>query len=302
MALLGCNFQHGFATEPALEDGSIEDIDAPPSDARVDTPPNATCFGTGLLVECYETVTIPTNPDTLGSTLIDTSNNTNCTKLIPQTNGPEICLRTAKTITITGYTRFKGSRPIALLATETITVSAGGTLDVSSFRTDVGAGGNTGVCATVGTGSADTSPSANAGAGGGGGGGFGAPGGTGGTSDANGGAGGGTTALVQIRGGCHGGRGGTSADGVGGEGGHGGGGVYLIAGKGISIAGTIKANGSGAFGGPNKAGGGGGGSGGLIAFDTPALAVTGTVYANGGGGGEGGASGQRGEEGNDPMF
>jgi hypothetical protein len=300
VTLLGCSFQHSDPVDNAVEDGSIEDIDAPPADARVDTPPNTTCYGSGLFVDCYPAAVAPTNIDTpIGQ--IDTSNASNCTRLVPQINGPELCLRTAQSITITGYVRFKGSRPLVLLATSTILVTTSGTLDVSSFRNDVGAGGNTGTCANVGTGSADTGSSANAGAGGGGGAGFGTPGGTGGTSDAAGGSSGGTTALTQIRGGCHGGRGGTSKDGAGGEGGNGGGGVYLIAGTSITIAGAIKANGSGGSGGPSKAGGGGAGSGGLIAFDAPTLVLTGTVFANGGGGGEGGASGQTGENGSDPT-
>jgi hypothetical protein len=299
--LLGCSFQHGVPFDNAVEDGSIEDIDAPPADGRVDTPPNATCYGAGLYIECYSPGSEPTNSDALSAGQIDTSNNASCTRVVPQTNGPELCLRAAQSIMVTGYVRFKGSRPLVMLATNTITVAASGTLDVSSFRADVGAGGNTGTCGNVGAGAADTSPSANAGAGGGAGAGFGTPGGSGGSSDAAGGTAGGTTALTQIRGGCHGARGGTSNDGIGGEGGNGGGGVYLIAGASITIAGTVKANGSGGSGGPNKAGGGGGGSGGLIAFDTPALSITGTVYANGGGGGEGGASGQTGENGSDPM-
>jgi hypothetical protein len=298
--LLGCSFPHSEVVDNAVEDGSIEDIDGPPADARVDTPPNATCYGSGLFVECYPPNVPPTNGDApVGQ--IDTSDSTKCTRVVQQTNGPELCLRTAKSITISGYVRFKGSRPVVLLATDTITVTSTGTLDVSSFRADVAAGGNTGTCNNVGNGNADTSPSAVAGAGGGGGGGFGTPGGTGGSSDASGGAAGGTTALTLIRGGCRGGRGGTSSSGAGGEGGNGGGAVYLIAGGSITVAGTIKANGSGGSGGPNKAGGGGGGSGGLIAFDTPVLMVTGTVYANGGGGGEGGGGGQTGEHGSDPT-
>lgn len=299
--LLGCSFDHGQNVDNLVEDGSIEDIDGPPADARVDTPANSTCYGTGLFVDCYPNGSAPTNTDSLSAGSLDTSNNANCTRIVPQTNGPELCLRTAQSITVSGYVRFKGSRPLVLLATTTIMVTMSGTLDVSSTRADVGAGGNTGPCANVGPGAADTSPSANAGAGGGGGAGFGTPGGPGGTSDAQGGSAGGTTALTQIRGGCQGGRGGASNSGAGGDGGNGGGGVYLIAGSSITIAGTVKANGSGGNGGPNKAGGGGGGSGGLIAFDTPALAITGTVFANGGGGGEGGAGGQTGESGSDPT-
>jgi hypothetical protein len=301
VVLLGCRFEHGVSDDPAIEDGSIDDIDAPLADARPDAPPGSVCFGTALYVECFPSSSLPTNSDALTGGLIDTTSAASCTRVVAQTNGPELCVRTAATITISGYTRFKGSRPLVLLAVDSIAVTSTGTLDVSSFRGDVGAGGNTGTCAMPGNGAADTSPSANAGAGGAGGGGFGAPGGAGGTSNAAGGAGGGTTALTQIRGGCHGGKGGTSKDGLGGDGGNGGGAAYLVGGTSITVDGTVKANGSGGNGGPNKAGGGGGGSGGLIAFDTPSLNVSGTLYANGGGGGEGGAGGVTGEVGSDPM-
>lgn len=298
--LLGCSYKHGTLVDEVLEDGSIEDLDAPPADARVDTPAGSVCFGTGLLVDCYPTELVPAGAFVPGGDL-DTSNAQTCTKTIPQTNGPELCVRAAATITIGTAVRFSGSRPLVLLATDTITVTAAGTLDVSSFRNDVGAGGNTGTCADGGTGSPNPSNGSKAGAGGGGGGGFGTPGGSGGAGkNVGGGASGGTTSLTQIRGGCRGARGGTSSVGPGGDGGNGGGAVYLIAGTSITIDGTLKANGSGGRGGPNKAGGGGGGSGGLIAFDAPAVTIGGTLIANGGGGGEGGGGGQAGDDGSDP--
>jgi hypothetical protein len=208
-------------------------------------------------------------------------------------------LRTAGTFTVSGYIRFRGARPLVLLATNSITVLPEGTLDVSSFRNDVGAGGNTGECSAAIAGLPNLSLSLTAGAGGGGGAGFGTPGGNGAAPD--GGAGGSTTALTQIRGGCKGASGGTSSSGAGGEGGNGGGAVYMIAGTSITIDGTVKANGAGGSGAPNKAGGGGGGSGGLIGLDAPALAISGTMFANGGGAGEGGGGNRYGENGNDPS-
>ena len=59
-AVTGCSFSHGVAVDPTIEDGHVEDIDAPPADARPDTPPGATCYGTGLFVDCYEPGTEPT--------------------------------------------------------------------------------------------------------------------------------------------------------------------------------------------------------------------------------------------------
>lgn len=297
--LIGCGFKHGLIVDMAVEDGSIDDIDGPPADARVDAPPDSICFGTGLFVDCYPNGQQPTNADVITPGLLDTTTPSTCTRVIPQPNGPELCLRTAGTITISGYIRFHGARPIVLLASDSITIEAAGVLDVSSLRNDVGAGGNTGECAAPAAGGTNLSPAITAGAGGGGGAGFGTPGGSG--ADPSGGAAGGTTALTQIRGGCKGASGGTSSGGVGGEGGHGGGSVYLIAGNAITVTGEIKANGAGGAGAPNKAGGGGGGSGGMIAFDAPALTVTGTVWANGGGGGEGGGGGRYGQLGADPV-
>src|SRR5689334_21491033 len=110
--LVGCGFRHGTIVDMAVEDGSIEDIDAPLSDARVDTPPGSICFGTGLYVECYPTGTEPTNADALGGGTLDTSTPTNCTRVIPQGNGPELCLRTVGSLTINGFYRFRGARPI----------------------------------------------------------------------------------------------------------------------------------------------------------------------------------------------
>jgi hypothetical protein len=300
--LFGCSYKHGVPAEDVF-DGSIDDIDGPAADARVDTPPNTICFGAALFVDCYEPGLEPTGAyEPIGQ--LDTSDSTTCTRVIAQPNGPELCLRTAGTISIGSYVRFKGSRPLVLLATDTIDVATAGTLDVSSFRTDIGAGANTGICASVGDGAPNTSTAANAGAAGGGGGGFGTAGGRGGAGrGVAGGEGGGTTALAQVRGGCHGARGGTSSAGPGGEGGHGGGAVYLIAGNSITIAGAIRANGSGGNGGTSKAGGGGGGSGGLIAFDTPVvtIATSATMFANGGGGGEGGGASGGGSAGEDPK-
>jgi hypothetical protein len=302
VALCACNLQHGIPFDDrVLEDGSIEDPDGPPADARADAPPGATCFGVGLFRDCYQMPDLPTNVETLTNALIDTSNSNNCTRLVTQNNGPQACLRTARDLTISGNVRFVGTRPIILLATGAITIASGATLDVSSARDRVGAGGNTGTCAAPAAGVANTSSSSNAGSGGGGGGGFGTAGGAGGTSDAAGGAAGGTTALTQIRGGCRGAQGGASRDAGGGAGGNGGGSVYLVAGSAIAIAGAIEANGSGGWGGPSKAGAGGGGSGGLIGLDAPSVSIAGVVYANGGGGGEGGPRGLTGEHGSDPS-
>lgn len=300
-SLPGCRFEHGTVIDMDIEDGSVDRTDAPLADARVDTPPNSTCFGTGLFVDCYGAGLVPVGAF-IPTGQIDTGDPSSCTRIVPVASGPELCLKSAGTITISSYVRWKGPRPLVLLASDSITVTSGGTLDVSSFRADVGAGGNTGTCSDPANGGSDTGNGASSGAGGGGGGGFGTPGGSGGNGrGAGGGGAGGSSALALIRGGCKAASGGSSSDGAGGGGGNGGGAVYLIAGNSITIAGTVKANGSGGSGGPNKAGGGGGGSGGLIAFDAPNLTISGTVFANGGGAGEGGGGGFGGANGSDPM-
>src|SRR5690348_3245150 len=115
----GCKLQHGVVGNEMLGDGSIDDIDAPPADARVDTPPNSVCFGSGLFVECYDPAALPSNVEQFTGGMYDTSNTTTCTRIVTQTNGPELCLRAAESITINGYVRFKGGRPLVLLATNT---------------------------------------------------------------------------------------------------------------------------------------------------------------------------------------
>lgn len=295
----GCGFSHGALDDASLgssSDGSTIDIDAPMADAHVDAPPGQTCFGVGLLQECFAPGSEPTGQYHPSGT-INTDTDTNCNRVIPQANGnPSLCLEQANTVLIDGGVRYTGKRPIVLLATTTITIS--NTLDVSGG----GAGAEPAACNDGNNGNDDTSNGSSAGAGGGGGGGFGTGGGGGGSSDASGGSGGGSTALTAIRGGCKGGNGGTSSDGSGGAAGAGGGAIYLIAGQSISVPGTIKANGQRGRGGSRKAGGGGAGSGGLIGFDAPTVTVAGTAFANGGGGGEGGDTNASGRDGFDPSM
>ncbi len=300
--LIGCSFTHGdYAITAGDASIDLDVLDAPFVDPPVDTPPDAECFGGGLFIDCYPNGLAPTGSDTPTGTL-DTGNPASCTRVVAQSGGPELCLRSAGTITIASYVRARGPRPLVLLATDTIEITSDGILDASSFDGELGPGGNTGDCANAGTGGANTSNAAIAGAGGGGGAGFGTAGAVGGDGkNVGGGPAGATAALTMIRGGCRGGRGGTSSAGAGGNGGNGGGAVYLIAGAAITVAGEIRANGDAGEGGPNKAGGGGGGAGGLIAFDAPALTITGMVFANGGGGGEGGGGGQTGNDGSIPL-
>jgi hypothetical protein len=203
------------------------------------------------------------------------------------------CVIAGKDVMVTANIVAIGTRPLVLLARDTITVT--GTIDVSSHRA-----GRTGAGASA-PGCAGTPPHSNAGAkaaGGGAGGSFGGRGGSGGGGTAA--MGGIATAPIipaLVRGGCAGQDGGTPSGIRVGSGGASGGALYLVAGSTIDVGGVLLAQGAGG-GGPASAltgdGGGGGGSGGLVALDAPAIHIAGMIYANGGGGAEGAESGSNG--------
>jgi len=294
----GCTFLPGTFGTTSKEDAAVVENDADKvfMDARPDTPSNQTCYGAGLALVCHDKNTPPTNTYSPSQSPINTSNDNNCTQVLTQPNGPELCVVLAQIVSISNDTRYSGGRPIVLVGTDRVEIN--GEIDVSQ-----GAGANTGACSGGAAGVNDTGAGAVAGAGGGGGGGFGDDGADGG--DGNGGNGGNGSNKVDatyVRGGCPGFKGGNSSSGTGGARGEGGGGIYLISGVIIEMSGSINASGGGGRGGPNKGGGGGGGAGGLIGFDAPDVRVSGYVFANGGGGGEGGGGGSGGMDGQDPPF
>jgi hypothetical protein len=269
-----------------------------PPDAMPDAPPDArACFGSGLVAVCLTAA--PTMPLTIGAggQTIDTSDNTMCT---PTVSGADnYCVVAATTITVNGTLKAKGSKPLVLLASDTITVTQ--LIDVASRRTEpefIGAGSDPAAPAcTVGT-----TPGNRAG---GPGGSFTGSGGKGGDAAGGGGGNGGNAgaaaAVNALRGGCPG----SNGDGTGkGLGGHGGGAVYLIAGTKIEISGPgINAGGEGGGAGVpvggNSSGAGGGGSGGMIGFDAPTITCTSPLIANGGAGGEGSGTVNNGAPGGD---
>lgn len=286
---------------------------APGDDGGIDTPPPTDarlCFG-GPHQICLTTA--PSGPRTLPA-MINTD--TMCDQVETPTGGVALCVVSGAQITITN-TRAEGSRPLVIVATETIEIT--GDLDVSSKRTgNAGAGMSTTACVAATAGEND-----GGGAAGGGGGGFGAAGGTAGNGDQNnnggaagnatGGTGGAMSLSTFIRGGCKGANGGStnggnngSNDGTNfGAGSNGGGAVYLIANTSITVAtnGTITASGGGGAGGKQTSGGGGGGgSGGLVGLDAPTITVMGEIAANGGAGGGGGGNsdGGNGGDGSQP--
>jgi hypothetical protein len=265
----------------------------------------ARCFGRagaggmGLIDVCIDPADAPaTLPVRASLSTGDAGDAGNCDLVVEQTDAisTEACVVFAQTIAIANPLEVRGSRPLVLLALETLSVTA--PIDLISRGMTLGPGAHHATCVPgSGTGS-----SLGSGAGAGGSfGGMGGNGGMGGSTTNPGGAAGASappiSALAIVRGGCSGGSGGVGQA-PGGSGGGAGGAIYLIAGTSMVIAGRINASGEG--GGPGgghgtggAGGGGGGGSGGLIGFDAPQIEITSdaVLVANGGGGGGGGGNG-----------
>ncbi len=255
------------------------------------TGDGALCVGNGFL----GTVCLTADPPAtvaLGAA-INTDDATACTQLLAQGTVADVCIVAGHTITLQTTIAVTGSRPLGLVALDSITI--GGTLDASSgtgmggTQKGVGAGADPASCPAL-TGNAN-----NNGGTGGAGGGMGTPGGAGGNNSSGtlGAAPDNPFTPTKLRGGCPGGTGGAGgAMNNGGAGGPGGGAVYLLAGTSISVTGAVFASGAGGGGGgQNRGGGGGGGAGGFVGLEAPTISVTGTIAANGGGGGGGGDGG-----------
>ena len=283
---LACGAQH--VCEPPVELLVDSGVSGPGSDSQsaVDA---AACFGTGLVHLCLETP--PTSPLMISTRLLlDTDSSPMCAS-VP--NGNKYCVIAGTTITLEARLRATGARPLVLIASDSIAVSA--LVDVGSHRGDdpeIGAGADPASCSD-----ANARPGV---AGGGAGGSFVTEGGAGGASGGAGGLpGAATTAIVDLRGGCAGQSGQGSG---GGSGGHGGGAVYVIAGQRIDVIGAINAAGESGDGGVGPmSGGGGAGAGGMIGLDAPTIMGVGLILANGGGGGEGSDDDANGIRGSDPS-
>jgi hypothetical protein len=252
------------------------------------------CFGGGLVHVCLAAP--PTQPLTIAArTVINTDDTSSASLCAALASGGDVCVVAATILTVNADLHATGGRPLVVLASDALTVAAGGSIDVGSHRApasglpEIGAGANPSSCA------AGTLPGTS---GGGAGGSFTGPGGAGGGPNPGGSAASVGT-VAELRGGCAG------QDGNGpshGAKGNGGGAVFLIAGNTITIAGTINAAGEGgAEGVTNSSGAGGGGAGGMIGFDAPMISATGLILANGGGGGEGSGVNLSGRPGADPT-
>ena len=225
--------------------------------------------------------------------MLDTSVASNCSTVVTQMNGPEICVVRGPTITIEAQKTFKvvGSRVLALVADRDLVVA--GILDASADYSTNGPGGG-------------FLPSGSGAGQAGGGAGFRTVGASGGNDAGDGGAAnGGLTApnpsLVTAL--MSGPRATRVAPGQ--PSGGGGGGTTLISCRGmISVAGTVDVGGGGGIGdaqmlqapftySPSS----GGGAGGVAVLQAVAVNVSGGVFANGGGGGGGGGPGNSGSDG-----
>jgi hypothetical protein len=272
-------------------------IDGPPPDAAIDAPVDAPidaaqlCFGTFTNI-CLQS--LPSAEFRVDApTTIDTGTSPSCAQV---TTGGDICVISATTITINAALRATGTRPLVLLARDSLVINASGSIDVGSHR---GATPETGANSDPATGcAAGTAPGVRAGGAGGSFAGAGGNGGDGGNGGNGGQRGNPTGAVAVMRGGCAG------QDGDGGNRGvrgHGGGAVLLIAPT-IDHSGPINAAGEGGSAGTdNSSGGGGGGAGGMIVLDATTITGTALLLANGGGGGEGSGTDTAGENGGDPI-
>lgn len=219
------------------------------------------------------------------STTIDTATDLECSTIVPQATGPEICVIRAGTISIpqNQTVTFTGARAVALVADRQLLVD--GILDVSASSFTNGPGGGT---IESGMTSSNT---------GGGGAGHKTDGGSGGSITTDGGAVNGGAArphpgiVTELFGGPRPIPAGTRT------GGGGGGALTLISCRGIvAISGLVDAGGGGGRAGRLTADQSvppeffpvhatGGGAGGTVVVQGMAISITGQIFANGGGGG-----------------
>jgi hypothetical protein len=297
--VVGCSFHPG-ATGDDVHPGDDARIDTIPIDGcssfsqQLDTcvqpvgddltlsGKNGFDTDTGILTTAAGPITVATAPVTL------------------TTNAVEVQAIFVHDLTLSSSAILRGigTRPLAIVATGTVTLGDGSLVDVGY--------GGAGARTMCGNGAEPGVDNAN-GASGGGGGGFGAPGGKGGNGNSDGsqstGGAGGMAIIVPPGplGGCPGAHGGTGSD-LGGEGGAAGGAIYIVAAVAIDVKASagVNAGGGGGSGGMRTsnhngdAGGGGGGAGGMIFLEGPQVHSLGILSANGGGGGEASGNGDPG--------
>lgn len=287
LAATGCSQLFGLDSPAHLDASTGGDDDAPSDVATIDGDPN--CYG-----HLHVCVTKAAADRTFAAQTINTSMPAACDAVVAQgIGGPELCVLFGRTVIVSGIVKATGSRPLVIVATETLSITSAGAIDAASRTTGtsmIGAGANPAECVDGEDGMNTTNADASGGAGAS----FQGIGGDGGDGDPAGGRAAVTTPTpTHVRGGCKGRRGGIANGALAYDGGDGGGAVALVAGIRVDVSGDINVSGGGgkggAIGGNGGCGGSGGGSGGHIWLDAPTVNVAGDVFANGGGGG--GASG-----------
>ncbi len=295
--LAGCRQLLGFDEPvPLAGDGPSADSPADATPDGDDGPTSDACTSFSSVIDtCVATpsdpleIDVPTTYDTDTGQLLSNQGSSMPQHVVFSTDTGTIDAVFATSISIgpTAALTVTGSRPVALVATGTITVE--GTIDLDAGGAGVPFSGCN--IEIGGDGQNDTGGGA-----GGGGGGFRGAGADGGNGDqdmgqSTHGAGGQIVALPAApRAGCAGGRGG-NGNAPGGTAGVAGGAILIASESSVSVSGTISASGGGGQGGHAPDGGGaGGGSGGMIVIEASSLVVTGALVANGGGGGEGAAN------------
>jgi hypothetical protein len=230
------------------------------------------------------------DPVVFSSQKLDTSSDLNCSGIVSQADGSEICVYRASQIVVPANQtlRVVGTRALALVADRKLEVV--GTLDVSAdSNSGIPVGPGPGATEQLGLAGDTSNRSGSGGAG------FRTVGGAGGTNSENGGAGNGGAATTNpaLLAYLVAGHSGPRTNNI--RSGFGGGAVTLISCRAtVSVTGLIDANGgggaSGYFVGSAHFPAGSGGSGGNVVIQGLNVAISGQLFANGGGGGTGESS------------
>ena len=167
MSTIGCRQLYGLNDVPV--DAAGVDADLRYSGVDALRPDAWSCFGS-LATACFDPTAVPESLALSGT--LDTGNDVRCV-VVPQAQGPALCVIVGGTIAVSGTTNVRGARALVLIATTTLSIDA--SLDGSSHR-----GGDAGPAAASCASSVGGGGTPTTGGGGGGGGSFGGAGGVGG--------------------------------------------------------------------------------------------------------------------------
>ncbi len=213
-----------------------------------------------------------------GTTALDSTDQAACDSLALNSGGVPICVKKYRTVSISvgAILSLTGSRPLALVATDSVQID--GILNAGARRTVPGPGGGffTGVPGSGGPGMGPSSSGA----------GYGANGGAGKGSPSASGFPYGSVDLIPLFAGSGGAPEGGGVDAS--PGGAGGGAIQLVSCGSLIVGSNGIINAGGGGGSPGVGAGGGGGSGGAVLLEALNITISGIIAANGGGGGGGG--------------